>query len=346
MTANDITLSREDSAMKRLSAGLLLALLLLSGCGRSVPTQTEYAPPEENRLVIYTSHKQEVYRPILREFEERTGIWVEVVSGGTNELLDRIEKERSDPKADVMFGGGVETLEAHEDSFSPYRCADASSVSPLYRQEADLWTPFSALPLVLIYNTKLVDPEWLRSWADLTRPEFSGRVAFADPAVSGSSYTALVTWIYARGEDALEDLAAALDYRQLSSSGEVLSAVADGSCLVGITLEETALQRIAAGADLAVVYPRDGTSCVPDGTALIAGAPHRENAEKFLDFTLSREVQQLLGSRFYRRSVRSDVAAANSLPAMETLNLVDYDPRWAAEHRETILRQWDEALED
>ena len=116
--------------------------------------------------------------------------------------------------------------------------------------------------------------------------------------------------------------------------------------LVGVTLEETALQRIAAGDNLALVYPREGTSCVPDGTALIAGAPHRENAEKFLDFTLSREVQQLLGSRFYRRSVRSDVAAANSLPAMETLNLVDYDPRWAAEHRETILRQWDEALED
>lgn len=332
--------------MKRLSAGLLLALLLLSGCGRSVPTQTEYAPPEENRLVIYTSHKQEVYRPILREFEERTGIWVEVVSGGTNELLDRIEKERSDPKADVMFGGGVETLEAHEDSFSPYRCADASSVSPLYRQEADLWTPFSALPLVLIYNTKLVDPEWLRSWADLTRPEFSGRVAFADPAVSGSSYTALVTWIYARGEDALEDLAAALDYRQLSSSGEVLSAVADGSCLVGITLEETALQRIAAGADLAVVYPRDGTSCVPDGTAIIRDAPHMENARRFVDFTLSYEVQKLLGDRFYRRSVRTDLPLPQSLPPMGRITLLGYDIPQAAADREDLLDRWNRCMKE
>lgn len=332
--------------MKRLSATLLLALLLLSGCGRSVPTQTEYAPPEENRLVVYTSHKQEVYRPILREFEERTGIWVEVVSGGTNELLDRIEKERSDPKADVMFGGGVETLEAHEDSFSPYRCADASSVSPLYRQEADLWTPFSALPLVLIYNTKLVDPEWLRSWADLTRPEFSGRVAFADPWVSGSSYTALVTWIYARGEDSLEALAAALEYRQLSSSGEVLSAVADGSCLVGITLEETALQRIAAGADLAVVYPRDGTSCVPDGTAIIRDAPHMENARRFVDFTLRYEVQKLLGDRFYRRSVRTDLPVPQSLTPMGRITLLGYDIPQAADDREDLLARWNRCMKE
>lgn len=36
--------------------------------------------------MVYTSHKEEVYWPIIKEFEERTGIWVEVVSGGTNEL--------------------------------------------------------------------------------------------------------------------------------------------------------------------------------------------------------------------------------------------------------------------
>ena len=136
-----------------------------------------------------------------------------------------------------------------------------------------------------------------------------------------------------------------LDGCQLSSSGEVLSAVADGSCLVGVTLEETALQRIAAGNNLALVYPAEGTSCIPDGTAVIAGAPHPENAERFLEFTLSREVQQLLGERFFRRSVRSDVTVPASLPAMEELKLVDYDVRWASENREELLSRWAAALE-
>ncbi len=53
---------------------------------------------EEKRLTVYTSHKQEVYAPIIKEFEERTGIWVEVVPGGTTELLERIREEgKRDP---------------------------------------------------------------------------------------------------------------------------------------------------------------------------------------------------------------------------------------------------------
>lgn len=329
--------------MKLLS--LLLALVVLSGCG-AASVEGGTMPQPEQRLVVYTSHKEEVYRPIIREYEERTGIWVELVTGGSYELLEQIEAEKDAPRADVMFGGGVESLESYRHLFQPTRCAHWSQITESLRQPEDCWTPFSALPLVLIYNTKLVDASQLQGWEDLTRPEFRGKIAFADPTKSGSSFTAVTTVGLCCGEEVMQALAGNLDGCQLSSSGEVLTAVADGEALVGVTLEETALQRIAAGDNLALVYPREGTSCVPDGTALIAGAPHRENAEKFLDFTLSREVQQLLGSRFYRRSVRSDVAAANSLPAMETLNLVDYDPRWAAEHREEILRQWDEALED
>ena len=324
---------------------LLLALVVPSGCG-AASVEGGTMPQPEQRLVVYTSHKEEVYRPIIREFEERTGIWVELVTGGSYELLEQIEAEKDAPRADVMFGGGVESLESYRRLFQPTRCAHWSQITESLRQPEDCWTPFSALPLVLIYNTKLVDASQLQGWEDLTRPEFRGKIAFADPTKSGSSFTAVTTVELCCGEEVMQALAGNLDGCQLSSSGEVLTAVADGEALVGVTLEETALQRIAAGDNLALVYPREGTSCVPDGTALIAGAPHRENAEKFLDFTLSREVQQLLGSRFYRRSVRSDVAAANSLPAMETLNLVDYDPRWAAEHREEILRQWDEALED
>ena len=199
---------------------------------------------------------------------------------------------------------------------------------------------------MLIYNPKLVDPSHLTGWQDLTREEFRGKIAFADPTKSASSFTAVVTMLHSCGEETLGKMARNLNGCQLSSSGEVLRAVADGEALVGVTLEETALQRIAAGADLGLVYPSEGTSCVPDGTAVVAGAPHPESARIFLDFTVSREVQQLLGERFFRRSVRSDIIVPNSLPAMEQLELVDYDVRWAAENREAILTKWAAAMEE
>ena len=322
---------------------IVTVLLLLGGCaaGKNGP---EYAPAEAEKLVIYTAHKEEVYKPIVREFERRTGIWVEVVCGGTNEMLERIDAEREAPQADVMFGGGVESLQSYSRCFSPYEAAGSPAIHPGFSSEDHTWTPFSALPVVLIYNTKLVGKQTLRGWRDLTRPEFQGRVAFADPEVSGSSFTALATWLTVSEkpqQEALEALARALDGRQLEGSGDVITAVADGTCLAGITLEESAVKHMAAGLDISLVYPQEGTSCVPDGSALVSGAPHRDNAERFLDFTLSYEVQSLLPQRFYRRSVREDVVPGESLIPLEDIPMAEYDAAWASSHREELLSDWD-----
>ena len=149
----------------------LLAALFLSACQKTERT-TEYTPDESMRLTIYTSHKEEVYMPIVREFEERTGIWVDVITGGTNELLERIESQQDNVEADVMFGGGVESLKAYEHCFSPYVVGSSDSIREPHQAEDAVWTPFSALPVVLIYNTKLVSPDKITGWSSLSDPIF------------------------------------------------------------------------------------------------------------------------------------------------------------------------------
>ena len=150
--------------------------------------------------------------------------------------------------------------------------------------------------------------------------------------------------LYALSEEeqdaALQRFAENLDGKLLSGSGEIVSSVASGESLAGITLEETALKRIAAGDEIEMIYPTDGTSCVPDGTAIVSGAPHPDNAKAFVDFTVSRDVQELIQERFYRRSVRSDVEPASKLPPLKQLTQVDYDVGWASAHRDAILMSW------
>ena len=330
--------------MKRRTLSALLTLALLAGCAAQPgPSGPGFAPDESRRLVVYTSHKQEVWWPIVKEFEERTGIWVDVVYGATSELLERLSQEEKAPRADVMFGGGAESLETYRDLFTPYTCDGAERVLARFRSPDGLWTPFSALPVVLIYNTKLVEPGQIARWSDLLSPGLKGRIAFTDPAVSGSSFTGLLTMLCALDgdrDDAIRRFAENLAGVELDDSGEVLSAVAQGDFLVGITLEESALKRMAEGLDIAMVYPGDGTSCVPDGSALVRGAPHPDSARLFLDFTVSREVQELLVSQFCRRSVRDDVEPLADLPALDQIPLADYDIDRAASERESILMAW------
>lgn len=330
--------------MRKIALPLLAALLaVLAACGAEPPETAVFAPAEEERLVIYTAHKEEVYWPIVQEFEQRTGIWVDVVAGGTNELLERIREEGDSPRADVMFGGGVESLESYRDCFTPYTCAGAEEIQERFRSPDGLWTPFSALPVVLVYNTKLVRQGDVTGWADLLSPELRGRIAFADPAVSGSSFTALLTMLEAVGgeeQETLRRFAENLDGRQLEGSGDVVRSVAGGTALVGVTLEETALKRIAAGDNIALVYPADGSSCVPDGGALIRGAAHGESARRFLDFTVSPEVQELLAEAFCRRSVRGDVETEEAMVRLEEIPMVDYDVTGASERRDAVLMSW------
>ena len=330
-------------AVKMLS--LVLAVIITAGCGTGTAEQAalQYAPPEEDRLVVYTAHKEEVYWPIIKEFEERTGIWVEIVPGGTNELLTRLAQEKDAPQAEVMFGGGVDSLEAYADCFTPYFCRDWVLLDYTMRSIDGLWTPFSALPVVLIYNTKLVSPGRLTCWKDLFSPAWQGRIAFCDPSVSGSSFTGLVTLLEAAGGDldeTLQAFAVSLDGRQQETSGQVLDAVADGTDLVGITLEETALKRAAEGAEIALVYPSDGTSCVPDGGALVKGAPHEKNAQRFLDFIASPDVQQRMETEFSRRPIRQTKTQAEGLVALADIPTLDYDISWASENHDKILMSW------
>lgn len=84
--------------MKRLLP-ILMSLILLTSCAGGAADWSSFAPLPEDRLVIYTSHKESVYAPIVKEFEERTGIWVQVETGGTTALLSRLEEESEAPSA-------------------------------------------------------------------------------------------------------------------------------------------------------------------------------------------------------------------------------------------------------
>ena len=300
------------------------------------------APDDAMRLVVYTAHKEEVYQPIVEEFERRTGVWVQVVSGGTTELLERIAAEAEAPVADVMFGGGVESLLAYEDYFAP---CDAPRVAMLEscRFEAHRFVAFSRLPLVIIYNPRLVSSP-PAGFADLLESRLRGRIAFANPGVSGSSFTVLATLIQALGdEDALGRFADNVRGHELSGSGEVVSAVAAGEMRVGVTLYETAKKRMLAGEHIAVVWPKEGTSAVPDGAAIVAGCAHGENAQAFLSFILSEDVQRRVETVYARESVLTALGTGDGAPAFE---LCDYDIDWAAAHQREILKRWQALMEE
>ena len=118
----------------------------------------------------------------------------------------------------------------------------------------------------------------------------------------------------------------------LPSAAAVTGAVADGSCYVGVTTEDLALQAADSGLSITVVWPEEGAVIQPDCAAVVAGCAHEDNARAFIDFLLSSEVQTRLTAQF-RRPVRG--SGADELP-----RALSYDPYGAGAHQAELLAIW------
>lgn len=328
-------------------ATALCSVGFISGCGEAEDSNPVIEQiDEENRLVVYTSHKEEIYAPIVKEFEDRTGIWVDVEYYGTTEFLEKIRSNYGSFTCDVVFGGGIESYNAYTDYFIPYKAEGRDNFKYADASKDDYWTPFSELPAVIIYNDKLVSEEQAPTgWNDLLDEHWKGNIAFANPNNSGSSITILSTLVQIMkgpNKDAIEKFAGQLDGNVLESSQTVTELVAKGTYAIGLTLEENALKAQSEGKDIAIVYPVEGTSAVPDAAAIVNGARHVKNAQLFLDFISGQDVQRILTENMYRRTVRTDVE--NTVQTDELI-LSGYDINEATKKRDFIMSTWNSLTE-
>ena len=154
--------------------------------------------------------------------------------------------------------------------------------------------------------------------------------------VAGNTRKAMIQVLPMRENEVLEQFARVLGRRMAAGSGAVLDEVSEGTYLVGLTLEETAKKYIDRGAAISIVYPREGTSAVADGCAVIKGAEHEENAKLFVDFIVSPDVQRLAVEKLYRRTVRDDITPDQK----EEGSIMDFDLGWAVKNQKSILERW------
>lgn len=318
-------------------------MLCFSSCSRQNKQNTV---PSEPDLVVFTPHPAEKTEAIIREFRQRTGLTVREVHGGTGELLSML---KGGAKADVFWGGGIESLESSKQLFLPYVSSEAAAINPSYMDSEGRWTGFSVMTMVIVYNSQLVSGENIpHSWSDLKAPFFSRRVFIPNPEKSGSAYTMLNAILLTSGGKNWELLGAIKN--QAGSSGlaengpSVHTAVASGEYFAGLTSEDAALAFLQKNATspLEIVYPEDGTLAVPDGVALVRGAKNEEAAKDFIDFVLGETVQNYIVQNWMRVSVRNDIAIPEKARDLSEINIMPYDIYEAARHKAVFLEKWRE----
>jgi iron(III) transport system substrate-binding protein len=318
-----------------------IATMALAGAFAALTASGVSAQDHEKQLVVYASHPSEMVDHFLKDFGEKNGIRVTTVKAGTGELLNRIRAERGRPAGDVMWGGFSDTGSSSPDLFDVYRSPRLSNVEPKMIDPSGYNTPFGASTMVIMYNKRLVPADKVpKTWADLAKPEWKGKIVHADPSKSSSSLGALTTWlqIYGKSDPAwklVEDMTKNMNI--VIRSSLVFQQVGRGEYPLGVTYEEGAFSYVLAGS-AGIVYPSDGTLLQPEGMFIVKGAPNPKAARLFADYLLTVDAQTQLAEKFPGR--RPTVKGIKTHPEMLTpdkFKVIEYDEAWAAQNRKEIL---------
>jgi len=338
--------------MKKIIA-LLLALVMvfaLCACGEKKEEKKE-EKEYSGTVVVYSPHDADPLAAGVALFEEKyPNIKVEVVAAGTGELCQRLVAEAENPQADVLWGGGADTLAAYVDYFEAYVCANDSVIDEAFKDADDKWIGESPLPMVFIYSKSalaaagLSEADVPTTWEGLCNEKLKGKIAYCSPSKSGSAYTQLCTMLFSQdsvdaGWELVNKFIANLDGKILDSSGNCHKLVASGEYCIGVTIEKSAVL-YNDNPDIGYVYP-EKNSAVPDGVALVKNCPNEENAKLFIDFVTSLECQKDQNTNWKRRPVRSDLSP-EGLCELSALDLGNYDFAYAANNRDAIKEKWND----
>ena len=303
--------------------GVLCTAILALGVGSAHAQASK-------KLVVYCPHPLVFIDPIVKKFEATTGIPGPKWSPPARASCSSVSRLKRPIRWATSCGGGsASTLEPSKKFFETYHSPEEATFFDDVKVPDGKITSFTQIPSVIMVNTKLIGSIKVEGYQDLLNPALKGKIAFADPSKSSSSFEHLINMLYAMGKGDpdkgwtyVTSLAKQLDGKLLSGSSAVYKGVADGEYTVGLTFEEGAATYVKSKAPVKIVYMNEGVISQFDGSAIIKGAKNMENAKKFVDFLSSKETQTLIANQLNRRSVRKDAPPGEGLMPMASIKLI------------------------
>ncbi|MBS4206573.1 ABC transporter substrate-binding protein [Bacillus sp. FJAT-50079] len=303
---------------------------------------------DSDKLVIYSPNSEDIINTLIPMFEKESGVKVELISAGTGELIKRIQSEKDNPYADIMFGGSKAQALGYPELFEEYVSKNNDDMLPDHRNVDGFLTPYIADGSVILVNTDLIGDIKIEGYEDLLNPELKGKIAAADPASSSSAFAQLTNMLKAMGGDYTSDkgwdyvgkLIENLDGKVASGSGAVHKGVADGEYVVGLTYEDPSASYVRDGAPVKIVYPKEGAVFLDAGVEIIKGSKNLDNAKKFIDFITSKEAQDAFGTQLTNRPLRTDVELGDHMTPLADINIIEEDEDYVKEHRDDIVKKY------
>lgn len=344
---------QERSKMKKETVRSLIAACAVSTL---MLGNTVFATELEEKVVVYSTHGEDMLELVADKFTEETGVKVDFINL-KGELADRVRAEKANPQSDVMYGApssvfielkGEELFEASSPSWT-------NEIDPLFKDAEGYWYGTIQTPVVMFYNAEVISKaDAPKDWSDLAKPQYKNQLVFRNGLSSSAraTYTALLQqyeqkndlangWVFLKAVDA--------NTKQYFGSGSLLFQ-AIGRKEAGIAfavLSEVVDNKMKNKMPLEIVNAESGSPIITDGIAVIKGAKHPNAAKAFLDFAGSAKIQSLLANTFNRMPTHPAAIPTSPKWMAETpITAMNVDWGALAAKQSEWMQKWDAEIKD
>jgi len=281
---------------------------------------------------IYSARHYDSDEALYQAFTEETGIEVNVLEGGSSQLIERIKSEGVASPADVMITVDAGNLWRAEQE-GIFQGVDSDVLNERLpdsmRHPEGMWFGFSQRARVIYYNRDNFDPSQISTYEDLADPQFEGQICIRS---SNNIYnqSLLASLIEHHGEEGAQEWAEGVvnNMARDPEGGDTdqIRGVASGECDLAVGnhyyyvrllhSDEEADREVAR--NIGIIFPNQdgrGTHVNIGGAGVVDGAPNRENAVRLLEFLSSDMAQEAFAEGNYEFPV---VAGVKKNPVLES----------------------------
>lgn len=348
--------------MKKLTLLLSAFCLLLSACAPQVtPT-----PSEPQTLTVMTHDSFAVSENVVKAFEDANNAKISFIqSGDAGAVLNKAILTKDAPLADVLFGVDntflSRALEAN--IYEPYASPELANIPDEFKLDASN----SALPVdygdvCINYDKKYFADKSLavpQSLEDLTKPEYANLLVMENPATSSTGLAFMLATVAHFGDGYLDywkslkanglvvvdgwETAYYTNFSASSGKGPQPMVVSYGTSPAA---EVIFADPPVDDAPTASIIGPDTCFRQIEFVGILKGTQHRDLAEKFVDFMLSKQFQEDMPNQMFVYPVNPIAALPEAFAkyAQAPEQTAVLAPDAIAANRDNWIQAWTDAV--
>ncbi|GAA0178322.1 Fe(3+) ABC transporter substrate-binding protein [Clostridium sediminicola] len=318
-----------------ISLVLVLSILLIAGCTKNTPTNKkeesdEKVTKKEGQVNLYTDRHYDTDQELFDLFEKETGIKVNVVTGKSDELIERLAREGADTEADLLITADAGRLFRAKDSGLLQSSTSEvleKNVPENLRDEDKEWYGLTVRGRVIVYSKDRVNPSELSTYEDLTSEKWNGKILVR---ASNNIYnqSLLASFIAINGEESAKTWAKGVVNNmardpQGNDRAQATAVVAGEGDLaimntyyVGKMLNSSEPEEVKVAENVGVFFPDqegNGTHINVSGIGVTKHANNTENAIALMEYLTSAEAQKVFAEANYEYPVNPEVEPSELL---------------------------------